>query len=180
MKKYVLLGVIALVMLLSVPAAMAADITVSGPVEQPAIGVSILGTQTPAFTQLITGAACNPVTPADGMPSVQAVVTGAGVTSWAVTASSPTPGWGILPGDMYQSADHSKVLADYFQLGSSAKPYRYMNTVWPDFMTSTDPLKTTTGTFADSLYMKQCISGLDQNGVYTIAVSFTGMVTGTA
>ena len=174
MKKVVLLGVIALVMMLAVPVAMAADIAVSGNVEQPAIDVSIVGGASPSFGNLITGAACNAVTPAEGMPSVRAVVTGAGVTSWAVTASTPDIGHSVPMGRMY-TAGASQYLTNDFLLGSDTYPYSDLNPAISNFMTGT-----TAETRTDGLYMKQCISPADLNGAYSITVSFTGMVTGTA
>jgi len=173
MKKYVLLGVIALVMLLAVPAAMAADIVVSGNVEQPAIDVSIVGGASPSFGNLITGAACNEVTPADGMPSVKAVVTGAGVTSWAVTASTPDIGHSVPMGRMY-TAGAGQWLTDYFQLGSTTYSYSDLDPAISNFMTGT-----IAETRTDGLYIKQCIETTDLNGAYSITVSFTGMVAGT-
>ncbi len=175
MKKYVLLGVIALVILLAVPAAMAADLAVSGNVDKPAIDVSIVGYASPSFGGMISGAACNPVSPPD-MPDVKADVSGNGVTSWSVKAATADVGIGApyYVGMMWETTTHSS-LNDYFLLGrNSDGVYQDLHNPWESFMSGT----TKDGSpFTQGLRMKQCINpALDQDGNYKIDISFTGTI----
>jgi len=172
MKKYVLLGVIALVMLLAVPAVMASDtasLTGSGILDINTITVS---TTSSSFDmgQLKVGED-NPFTSTAG---VTVAVEGGTPGNWKVDVSAvPASGW--TTGHMNDNdglGSIYKELNQPMQIRNWGGAYEYLTST-REFISSSG---VNTG-YTRYPEVKQPINGLDVEGTYTITLTFTGYFT---
>jgi hypothetical protein len=172
MKRILFVGLIALLVLLAVPAAMAAtsqDVTITGTYD-PAIDVSIVGgSATPSY--VFTTGLNTKCGDGSGMPTVRATVTGASVTSWAVVASTPDlTGFGMITGKMWSYPPYMQ-LGNYFQITKQTDSlYNYIDIPWTTMSGSSATTQDA------SICMQQQVDGTDATGSYQIAIAFAGTV----
>jgi hypothetical protein len=169
MKKYVLLGVIALVILLAVPAAMASDtasLTTSGILDKNTIEVTVPWGSSFSMGQLVVDNDNYRLSD----KGVRATVDGGTPGNWAVTAvaASSGPGWTL--GKMNNGAAE---LGSFFQL------YSYPDSAW-QFIGDTRTFMTGSGaTVGTDRFpeVQQPVTAADADGTYSIVITFTGMFT---
>ncbi len=160
MRKMLLAGLAALLVLLVLPGAVSAasdmdNVTVSGTIG-PTVALSVAPAAIP-FATMLNG------TPATGSSVVNVTTNSA---SWSVTA---TDAKATNNGYMTTVADGTGLkLAAKFNFGQAANPTTYLPD--PSFMSGTAPAPSGT---TKTAYVRQVISVGDAAGVYQIVITFT-------
>ena len=168
MKRILFVGLIALLVLLAVPAAMAADtaqMTASGILDKNTIDVSVPWGAGFSMGQLVVDNENYRLSDA----GVRAIVDGGTPGNWAVTAVAAIPPPGYTQGKMNDGGANQ--LGAYFQL------YSYPVSAWQDITSARDVMTGSGATGGTDRFpeVKQPVTALDADGNYAIAITFTGM-----
>lgn len=159
MKKLLLAGIVALVVLLAFPTAVSATNTVS---VSGLVPVTFSIDVAPTLLDFGTMTAVN-----TAGPSTVSVTTSS--TDWHVDAS--TLGGGAVHGYMYNTSQ-TKALGAAFNMSYTNGPTWHQTTVgsgdWTDFMHDTSA-----GNFNQPVYVQQLVSPIDTSGAYSIVATFT-------
>jgi hypothetical protein len=160
MRFLTLAGLVALVMLVAMPAAVSAagsdTVVVSG-----SIGTTM---EVNALAATIDFGSMTNTTPATGSTNVNVVTTS---TSWNVKASDANT---ATKGYLYKTGPVKLTYPLYF--GTVASPTGTLVTDISNFMSGTSA-----GSFDQMAYIKQVIAVADSSGAYTMTITFTGTAT---